>query len=62
MVLGAMGKQITCYECGQPGHIRRNCPKFKNKCAAPRQQLNNVDIEQQVHNILNMGMKAALNQ
>ena len=27
-------KQIVCYECGQTGHIRTKCPKFKTTKSA----------------------------
>nr|GEX79388.1 putative reverse transcriptase domain-containing protein [Tanacetum cinerariifolium] len=25
-----MGQKPTCYECGSQGHLRKDCPKFKN--------------------------------
>ena len=29
---GAGGKDVTCYCCGQKGHIKPNCPKNDEKC------------------------------
>ena len=33
-------KEVTCYECKKPGHIRSECPKlkFKNKGAKERRK------------------------
>ena len=27
-------KQITCYECGQPGHVRSSCPSLKKPASS----------------------------
>lgn len=34
---GQLAKQVTCYGCGEPGHIRRNCPtKQKDKTSGSK--------------------------
>ena len=41
---GAPSKEgeLRCYECGQKGHIKPQCPKFKGKQRVARAQFNNI--------------------
>jgi hypothetical protein len=37
MVLGAMGSDVpVCYYCNKPGHLKKDCYKFRNDLSAGR--------------------------
>ena len=36
MVLGNVGDAPVCYYCNKPGHIRKDCFKFRNDLAGGR--------------------------
>ena len=62
--IGAPSKEgeLCCYECGQKGHIKPQCPKLKGKQRVARAQIENLveEDEESSETPMNRASKDAL--